>query len=142
MFSGKLFLIIGVIFLGFTIVMVILPNDAETDPESQSDVLRTHVYHTDPQSVLALSDSVIRSLEGWSIIAVNSESGEIAAQCTTSVASLVDEVEITIRAGGNEKESEVDVSSASRLGLYDFGRNERNIEEFFTSLDRRLQRVR
>jgi hypothetical protein len=84
------------------------------------------------QAARAAADSL-----RWHIAASDESEGRIEATATTPLLRFKDDVVIRIRAdnGGTR----VDIRSASRVGLSDFGTNARRIQAFFQELKNHLK---
>lgn len=69
---------------------------------------------------------------GWKVVAQDTEAGLIEAVATTPLLAFKDDV--VIRIVPWEKGSRVDIRSASRIGVSDFGANAKRISMFLTRL--------
>lgn len=86
-----------------------------------------------PGPAFAAALAAARSMPGWTIVVADPESAEIRAEARTPRLGFVDDVRIRARplSGGG---SRVDVRSASRVGIYDFGTNARRIRAYLERL--------
>jgi uncharacterized protein (DUF1499 family) len=86
-----------------------------------------------PGPALAAALAAAGSLPGWTIVSTDPEKGDIRAEARTSRLGFIDDVRVQTRplSGGG---SRVDVRSASRVGIYDFGMNARRIRAYLERL--------
>jgi uncharacterized protein (DUF1499 family) len=86
-----------------------------------------------PGPAFAAALAAARSMPGWTIVSTDPEKGDIRAEARTSRLGFIDDVRIQTRplSGGG---SRVDVRSASRVGIYDFGMNARRIRAYLERL--------
>jgi uncharacterized protein (DUF1499 family) len=86
-----------------------------------------------PGPAFAAALAAARSMPGWTIVSTDSEKGDIRAEARTSRLGFIDDVRVQTRplSGGG---SRVDVRSASRVGIYDFGMNARRIRAYLERL--------
>ena len=81
----------------------------------------------EPTAAFSLARSLVDSF-GWETLAENSQAGTIEAVAITPFLRFRDDV--SIRITNNHKGSRMDIRSASRLGVSDFGTNARRIGQF------------
>lgn len=69
---------------------------------------------------------------GWEVVAQDPDAGRIEAVATTAVFRFQDDV--VVRVTATDAGSRVDVRSASRVGVSDFGANAKRIQEFLAAV--------
>lgn len=111
-------------------------NIAQTDPYAAYPELRTRRYWRDGGDILDAALSAGAAL-GWQITRVDRHSLGFEAVADTPVLRMRDDVIVRIRPAGGGS-SQVDVRSASRHGIGDFGANVHRIEHFYRLLEARL----
>ena len=114
-------------------------NRAQTDPTSQNRRLRGRTYAIPFDKVWTQSVHVAHErMRGWTVTVEDDELGVLEAESATLVWRFVDDVHISV---GLDKDGQtrVDVTSASRVGRGDLGRNPRTIARFLSQLDRALE---
>jgi hypothetical protein len=113
-------------------------NQARTHPEHPDGTLRGRTYAIPFARVwTAVFEMASTGLRGWRTVEADEDRGILLAECQTVVFRLMDDVEIRICLDENAQ-TRVDVSSSSRSGRGDLGRNQRRIRRFFRLLDRRI----
>ena len=98
--------------------------------------LQTYVTAESGNTVFAAAQDIVASM-GWKIAIADQNGGTIEATATTRIYGYKDDVVIRIRPT-MEGTTEVDVRSASRVGLGDLGANAARITSFLTALDSAL----
>lgn len=76
-------------------------------------------------------------LRGWTLVEADEDLGTFKAESKTQVFRFVDDVELRMSLDENGQ-TRVDMTSASRVGRGDLGKNARRIRGFFRALDRRI----
>ena len=84
-----------------------------------------------PDEVVTKIVAAIAKMERWKVEKV--EGNVIHATRTTKLMGFVDDITLTVEADGTG--SLVHARSASRVGIGDFGQNERNIRELWGGVD-------
>jgi len=74
---------------------------------------------------------------GWTITTEDDQLGVLDAESVTRILRFVDDVHVSVGLDDNGQ-TRVDVTSASRTGRGDLGRNPRTIGRFIRKLDRAL----
>lgn len=120
-------------------IRALTTNVAETAPEAADPRLRGRTYAIPFDAVWRAAIDLAGDLRGWTIVSTDDYEGTITAEATTLVMRFVDDVTIRIRLDENAQ-TRVDMRSASRKGVGDFGTNTRRIARFMRLLDRRLQK--
>lgn len=118
-------------------IRALTANVAETAPEAEDLRLRGRTYAIPFDRVWRTALELAGGLRGWQVIASNDTEGTIQAEARTLVMRFVDDVTIRIYLDENAQ-TRVDMRSASRKGVGDFGTNARRIGRFMRLLDRRL----
>ncbi len=111
-------------------------NRAETDPAAVDPRLRGRTYAIPFEHVWSAALTLARRRRGWTLLHADDLEGVIRAEARTAL-RFVDDVEIRIRLDDNAQ-TRVDLSSASRVGVGDLGKNPRRIGKFLRALDRAL----
>lgn len=113
-------------------------NRVETDSSHPDPRLRGRTYAI-PFAVVwtAARKLADGGLRGWKLVETDEEAGMLKAEATTPVFRFVDDVKIQIALDENAQ-TRVDMSSASRVGKGDLGKNARRVAKFFRSLDREI----
>ncbi|MGH7562998.1 MAG: DUF1499 domain-containing protein [Gemmatimonadota bacterium] len=89
------------------------------------------------RSAFAAALAAARSMPGWTIVEADESKGSIRAEARTPRLGFVDDVRVGVKPLADGR-SRIQVRSASRIGVYDFGTNARRIRAF---LDRVGMRV-
>lgn len=113
-------------------------NDVETGRTPEYPDLKPREYAARPDEVVKAVKTVLGQLPRWSVVGSGSgpEGSAIAAVHTTRVLRFKDDVNIRVwREGGRTR---VSVRSRSRVGVWDFGQNARNVRELLAALDREV----
>ena len=118
-------------------IRALTANVAETAPEAADPRLRGRTYAIPFDAVWRAASDLAAGQRGWTITASDDYEGTIQAEARTLVMRFVDEVTIRIRLDDNAQ-TRVDMRSASRKGVGDFGTNARRIGRFMRLLDKRL----
>jgi len=118
-------------------IRALTANVAETAPEAEDPRLRGRTYAIPFDAVWRAATDLAGSLRGWTVTGSDDCEGIIQAEARTLVMRFVDDVTIRIRLDENAQ-TRVDMRSASRKGVGDFGTNARRIGRFMRLLDRRL----
>jgi hypothetical protein len=113
-------------------------NRVETDSSHPDPRLRGRTYAIPFAVVWAAARKLTDGgLRGWELVETDEETGMLKAEATTPVFRFVDDVTIRIALDENAQ-TRVDMSSASRVGKGDLGKNARRVTKFFRSLDREI----
>ena len=116
----------------------ITQNRAHTDPASEDPRLRGRTYAIPFDRVWTESLRVANErMRGWTVTFEDGERGVVEAESATLIWRFVDDVRVSVALDENGQ-TRVDVSSASRVGRGDLGRNPRTIHQFLRRLDRAL----
>ncbi|MDX1580549.1 MAG: DUF1499 domain-containing protein, partial [Alphaproteobacteria bacterium] len=75
--------------------------------------------------------------KGWEIADISAAAGRIEATATTLFFGFKDDVVIRVRA--SDGQTQVDMRSASRVGLSDLGANAARIEDFMSELKEEME---
>jgi uncharacterized protein (DUF1499 family) len=137
--------------LQFTVLGEQRPRDANalTPPDSDKAALQAKAYpdigpmflERSAPSVYALVNEAIGRL-GWTVV-VNETPGEsgvgrIEATDSTMIMGFTDDV--VVRVKGNDANTLVDIRSASRYGMHDFGANAERIRAFYGEVNTALEK--
>jgi hypothetical protein len=116
----------------------LIKREAATEPGARDPRLRGRTYavpfETVWQAALKLAGGGLRR---WKVTSADDQDGVIRATAKTFVLRYTDDVTIHI-ALDEDAQTRVDMTSASRKGVGDFGLNARRIARFFRALDRAL----
>ena len=88
------------------------------------------------EQVLSAVNDVVAEMT-WEVQIIEAETGIIEATDTTVLFGFVDDIAIRIRSA-DEGITQVDIRSASRIGVSDLGTNAQRIEQFMMKLQQRL----
>ncbi|MFG1690665.1 DUF1499 domain-containing protein [Gemmatimonadota bacterium] len=122
----------------FGVVQGLTENRVETDPHSEDHRLRGRTYAIPFDRVWkAALRLAAAELRGWRVTHADDESGVIQAESKTLVLRFVDDVQIDVTLDENGQ-TRVDLTSASRVGKGDLGKNARRVGKFLKRLDRKL----
>ena len=108
-------------------------NWADTD-EGRDPSLAPLDLPLSPPDALARIETVVRTLPGWRVEAVDASSGTIQATRRTRLWRFVDDV--TLRLEAVAAGSRVHARSRARVGVGDLGQNRRNLLAFLRALRR------
>jgi hypothetical protein len=113
-------------------------NRAATGPAHADPRLRGRRYAIPFQgvweAVVTLAEGEMR---GWRVVEADDRTGVVRVEATTPVFRFVDDVEILVGLD-EDGQTRVDLTSASRAGRGDLGKNARRIRSFLRRLDRDL----
>lgn len=112
-------------------------HHAETTPSAEDRRLRGRTYAIPFDRVWNTACAQIEDARGWQVLEADDHVGSIVATATTLAFRFVDDVSLRIRLDENAQ-TRVDMTSRSRKGKGDWGRNVRRINRFMRRLDRRL----
>ena len=113
-------------------------NRAHTDPVSEDGRLRGRTYAIPFDEVWDKSVDVAQTrMRGWTVTVADDQLGVLKAESATLIWRFVDDVHISVGLD-EDGQTRVDVTSASRVGRGDQGRNPRTIGQFLRKLDRAL----
>ena len=115
-----------------------LINDVETGRTPEYPDLRVREFVTGDSTVAKAARKTVERLPRWTFVGEGRGRGgiEIQAVARTRVFHFEDDVTIRIRREGGS--TRLSVRSRSRVGMWDFGQNARNIQEFLRQLDQEL----
>lgn len=117
---------------------VLRDTRAQTDPSSSDRKLRGRTYAIPFDRVWTAALSLARDeLRRWELISEDDQKGIIDAVARSWPRGKEDDVHIRVGLDANGQ-TRVDLTSASRTGSFDLGRNRRRIGSFLKKLDRRL----
>jgi uncharacterized protein (DUF1499 family) len=107
-------------------------NVARTDGSEPYPDLAPLALDLPPNAAFAAALSAARAMPLWQVTSEDSAAGRIEAIATTPRMKFVDDVAITVEPAGAG--SRIQVRSASRIGLSDFGTNARRIRAYLARL--------
>lgn len=107
----------------------LLKNSAVTSAESLDKALRPRFFPFPPKTVLAAVRVAVEKIPYWRAAVVSELS--LTAERTTSLMGFTDDIEITV--SDHPHGALVNVASASRVGVGDFGQNRRNALEILAA---------
>ncbi len=113
-------------------------NRAETSEDLVDRRLRSRTYAIPFERVWQASLGLARRRRGWRVLEADDLEGRIRAEARTML-RFVDDVTVRVWLDANAQ-TRVDMSSASRVGKADLGKNARRIGKFLRALDRELAR--
>lgn len=113
-------------------------NRARTDPWSEDGRLRGRTYAIPFDDVWTQSLRIANErIRGWTVVDEDDQRGVIEVESATRLWRFVDDVHISVGLD-EDAQTRVDMTSASRVGRGDLGRNPRTIGRFLRELDRAL----
>jgi hypothetical protein len=116
----------------------LLNNQAETHPEHLDPRLRGRTYAIPFARVWAAALEIAsRELPGWTVLEADEDLGVLKAESQAPVLRFVDDVELRMSLDENGQ-TRVDMTSESRVGSSDLGKNARRIRRFFRILDQKI----
>ncbi len=117
----------------------LMEYQALTQPHHPDEDLRGRTYSIPFAQVWSATESLAAGeLRGWTTMMADEDQGLLRAECQGILARSSDEVEVRISLDENGQ-TRVDMSSTSKAGRGDWGRNARRIKRFFRALDRRVK---
>lgn len=134
---------VGVLIMGVLIASGIWPviNRVETGKTPEYAEIIPHYFTAEPGRVFEECKGSVEAIDGFTVAASDLPTRKLKAAVVATPFGFEHDMTITIEPV-TEFVTRVHVLSASRSGKGDFGQNARNIETFFTELDRRLGAVR
>jgi uncharacterized protein (DUF1499 family) len=113
-------------------------NDVETGRTPAYPDLKVRDYKASVETVAKSATAVVGRLPRWKYVAAGTgpRGAELQAVHETRVFHFQDDV--TVRIWPERGRTHVSVRSKSRVGVWDFGQNARNIQEFLSALDAQL----
>ncbi len=115
-------------------------NRAETAEDLLDSRLRRRIYAIPFERVWQAALALAGRRRGWRVLEADDLEGVIRAEARTLL-RFVDDVVVRIGLDANAQ-TRVDMTSASRVGKADLGKNARRIGKFLRALDRELARRR
>ena len=113
-------------------------NRVQTDPASEDRRLRGRTYTIPFDRVWTESVHVARErMRGWTVVCEDDQLGVLEAESATLVLRFIDDIHVSVGLD-DDGQTRVDVTSASRAGRGDLGRNPRTIGRYLRRLDRAL----
>lgn len=113
-------------------------NRSATSPAHADPALRPRFFPFALKTVEAALRHAVSALGNWHIAA--DDGGAMRLERATRIMRFVDDVTVTL--GAHPAGTVVDIASASRVGLGDFGQNRRNILEAYDALGVELMDVK
>ncbi len=113
-------------------------NRAETAEDLLDSRLRRRIYAIPFERVWQAALALAGRRRGWRVLEADDLEGVIRAEARTLL-RFVDDVVIRVGLDANAQ-TRVDMSSASRVGKADLGKNARRVGKFLRTLDRELGR--
>ncbi len=115
-------------------------NRAGTADEPADSRLRARTYAVPFERVWQASLSLATSRRGWQVLAADDVQGRIRVEARTLLHFVHDVlIDVTLDENGQTR---LDMTSSSRTGKADFGKNARRIGRFLRRVDRELARRR
>jgi uncharacterized protein (DUF1499 family) len=116
------------------------PDKAKLQAEAYPDIGPMFLERSAPVVYALVSEAVDRL--GWTVV-VNETPGEsgvgrIEATDSTMIMGFTDDVVVQVR--GNDANTLVDIRSASRYGMHDFGTNAERIRDFYSEVNTALEK--
>jgi hypothetical protein len=115
--------------------LVFTPKNAELQREAYPGVDTLFVSRKSSELIVMAEEAVDKM--GWRIYGVDRDRGVIEAYAVTSLLGFVDDIIIRVEPTSGD-ESQLDIRSASRVGVSDLGANAVRIHLFFDALSRQL----
>ncbi|MCM3291469.1 DUF1499 domain-containing protein [Paenibacillus sp. MER 180] len=106
-------------------------GDRAKDPK-----LKTHYYQMSREKAWGEATSTLKKIQGYKVLHEVSSVGEITLEKRTMTGRTMDITVSVINVGPNK--TAIDIYSASRGGLGDFGANYRVILDLYAILDKKL----
>ena len=113
-------------------------NRAETAADAPDRRLRGRTYAIPFEDVWQVALDLAGRRRGWHVLEADDLEGRIRAEARTLL-RFVDDVVIRVTLDSNAQ-TRLDMTSASRVGKGDLGKNARRIGKFLRALDRELRR--
>ena len=116
-----------------------LLNDVETGKTPEYPDLQVRTYSARPDRVGDAVREALTDRPGWTVVGSGQGPGGVALSLVheTPLLRFKDDVTVKIRRKGGQ--TVVSVRSRSRVGMWDFGQNARNIRELLQALDAELR---
>lgn len=108
------------------------------DPKSLNSASTARTYPVEAWELARAVEEAVRELPGWSL--VSSSETEVRASRKTRVLGFTDDVTVrlTPNPSGAHTNTRAEFRSASRLGLWDLGQNQRNLDELLAAIGQKL----
>lgn len=114
-------------------------NIAETSADADDPRLVGRTYAIPFERVWQAALAIARRKRLWRITEEDDREGLIRLEARTPIFRFADDVAIHVTLD-EDAQTRVDMRSASRKGIGDFGKNPRRVGRFFRALDRALKR--
>ena len=114
-------------------------NIVETGRTPEYPDIQPRTYQKSSAEVFDAALHVVNRMPRWTLVVYDEKQGDIQAEAQTALWRFVDDVRI--RVVSRDGKTVVEVRSASRVGLGDFGQNARRIRGFLKELDRQVAAV-
>ncbi len=126
--------------VGGRLLRALTRNRAGTADEPADSRLRARTYAVPFEHVWQASLWLATSRRGWEVLSADDVQGRIRAEARTLLRFVHDVViDVTLDENGQTR---LDMTSSSRSGKVDFGKNARRIGKFLRGVDRVLARRR
>ena len=109
-----------------------------TSPKDPDPFFRPRQYAKSRAEVVRIALEVIAGLPQWKVEEYKEIQGKIHAVRWTKILPFADDINIYI-VQGLDGTTHVEMTGQTRVGRRDWGRNRRNIREFLTRLDAKIQ---
>lgn len=108
------------------------------DPKSLNSASTARTYPVEARELARAVEEAVRELPGWSLAA--SSETEVRGSRKTRLLGFTDDVTVrlTPSPSGAHTNTQAEFRSASRLGLWDLGQNQRNLDELIAEIHRKL----
>lgn len=114
------------------LVRRLLTNDVTTGESTAYPDVRPLTLPLDPDAGYVAALEAARAMPRWRILETDPNQHAIRAEATTPVLRFTDDLWVWVTPA--EAGSRVDVRSASRVGVTDFGTNARRIRDYLSRL--------
>lgn len=116
------------------------PDKAKLQAEAYPDIGPMFLERSAPVVYALVSEAIDRL--GWTVV-VNETPGEsgvgrIEATDSTMIMGFTDDIVVQVK--GNDANTLVDIRSASRYGMHDFGTNAQRIRDFYSEVNTALEK--
>ncbi len=108
--------------------LVLRTNDVRTEASPAWPDLQPLDLALDPPTAWAVALEAARAMPRWRVVQADPGGGSIRAEATTPLLRFTDDVDVRVMPG--PVGSRIDVRSASRVGVTDFGANARRIRAY------------
>jgi uncharacterized protein (DUF1499 family) len=131
---------IGAAAAGIAVLAILNPDtSAQTSADHKNEKMRPRKYKTSLENFVAETVKIIPAQttygQNWKLVSSSSDKNSALIKAEVPVLVFTDDLEIRAESGAETGEITVNVYSALRVGLNDWGENRRHVLQILEALD-------